>query len=88
MKGRKMKLNIPLRHLRTGPVIFSLGLVCLSSFGVYSLGLAAPPEAKLPFANSNEQRSEILLELREIKTLLTEQNALLKQNASKDAQKR
>lgn len=83
-----MRLKLPLRYMRTGPVIFALSLVCLSSFGVIRRGVAAPPEAKLPFPNSNEQRSEILLELREIRALLVEQNALLKQNASKDSPKR
>jgi hypothetical protein len=37
---------------------------------------AAPPKPKQPFANSVEQRMEMIKELREIKVLLKEQNAL------------
>lgn len=83
-----MRFKPTLGRLRMRPVILALSLVCLSSFAVLSLGVAAPPEPKFPFANSNEQRSEILVELHEIRTLLVEQNSLITQNASKDAPKR
>ena len=39
---------------------------------------AAPPKPQEPFANSVEQRMEMINELREIKLLLKEQNALLR----------
>ena len=39
---------------------------------------AAPPKPKQPFANSVEQRMEMIKQLQEIKVLLKEQNALLR----------
>jgi hypothetical protein len=39
---------------------------------------ANPSNPKLPFANSIEQRGEIVRELRELNGLLREQNALLR----------
>jgi uncharacterized membrane protein YccF (DUF307 family) len=39
---------------------------------------AAPQNARAPFGNSVEQRSNMIKELREIKVLLQEQNALLR----------
>jgi len=39
---------------------------------------------QLPFANSNEQRSNMLRELREIKELLKEQNAILREGDAVD----
>ena len=49
--------------------------LCVLSF--YRTTGAAPPKAKQPFANSVEQRMEMINELREIRGLLKEQNALL-----------
>jgi hypothetical protein len=48
--------------------------LCVLSF--YRTTAAAPPKAKQPFANAVEQRMEMIKELREIKNLLKEQNAL------------
>ena len=48
--------------------------LCVLSF--YRTTAAAPPKAKQPFANAVEQRMEVIKELREIKNLLKEQNAL------------
>ncbi|MDP6467348.1 MAG: hypothetical protein QF918_06400 [Pirellulaceae bacterium] len=39
---------------------------------------AAPQSARAPFGNSVEQRNNMIKELREIKVLLQEQNALLR----------
>lgn len=63
--------------------------VALSVLGFYSTTGAAPKGAQTPFANSVEQRLEIVTELREIKELLKEQNALLRaaQNAPGNASK-
>ncbi len=52
---------------------------CVLSF--YQTGTAAP--APLPFANSIEQRGEMLQELKEIKELLKEQNAMLRSGDAK-----
>ena len=57
-------------------------LVCaaapLCMLGFYSLLLAAPP-GKPPFEDAVSQRAEMITELREIKELVKEQNALLKE---------
>jgi hypothetical protein len=55
-------------------------LCVLSFYG--NLG-AAPQAGQPPFANPVEQRSDMVRELREIKELLKEQNALLKGGATK-----
>ncbi|MDX1947429.1 MAG: hypothetical protein SFU86_18655 [Pirellulaceae bacterium] len=52
-----------------------VGLV-VGVLGFYGSGIAAPQQP--PFASSVEQRSEMIQELREIKELLKEQNALLR----------
>ena len=57
-------------------IVANVLFCCVLSF--YRTTGAAPPKAKLPFANSVEQRMEMIKELREIKGLLKEQNALLR----------
>ena len=52
--------------------------IAASVLGFYSTTGAAPQGGQPPFANSVEQRLEIVTELREIKELLKEQNALLR----------
>jgi hypothetical protein len=59
----------------------ALNLAAWGVLGFYRGAGAAPP-AKMPFANSIEQRNEIVQELREIKELIREQNALLRGKAS------
>ena len=54
----------------------NLLFLCVLSF--YRTTDAAPPKAKQPFANAVEQRMEMIKEMREIKGLLKEQNALLR----------
>jgi hypothetical protein len=57
-------------------IVANVLLFCV--LGFYWSSDAAPPKAKQPFANSVEQRMEMIKELREIKVLLKEQNALLR----------
>jgi len=54
---------------------------CVLSF--YQASSAAPGAGKAPFANSVEQRQQMIRELQEIKTLLKEQNSLLRPQTSK-----
>ena len=49
---------------------------CVLSF--YQATAAAPAKAKQPFANAVQQRIEMINQLKEIKNLLKEQNALLR----------
>jgi hypothetical protein len=51
--------------------------------GFYSTSGAAPQSGQPPFNNAVEQRESTIRELREIKELLKEQNALLKAGATK-----
>jgi hypothetical protein len=51
--------------------------------GFYRTLGAAPQAGQPPFANPVEQRAEMVRELREIKDLLKEQNALLRSGAGK-----
>ena len=60
--------------------IVVMNLAAWGVLGLYRDSGAAPP-AKMPFANSIEQRLEIVQELREIKELIREQNSLLKAKA-------
>ena len=61
------------------------GGVGLCVLGFYSIGGAAPQGGQPPFANSVDQRNEMVRELREIKELLKEQNALLRASAKSNA---
>jgi hypothetical protein len=58
-------------------------LVAVSVLGFYSTLGAAPQSGQPPFANPVDQRAEQIRELREIKELLKEQNALLRGGANK-----
>jgi hypothetical protein len=58
-------------------------LVVASVLGFYSTLGAAPQAGQPPFANPVEQRSDMVRELREIKELLKEQNALLRGGGTK-----
>jgi hypothetical protein len=51
--------------------------------GFYRTLGAAPQAGQPPFANPVEQRADMVRELREIKELLKEQNALLKSGGGK-----
>jgi hypothetical protein len=68
---------------RTLPILLFAATVvfcCVLSF--YRATEAAAPPAKAPFANSVDQRFQMINELKGIRALLKEQNTLLKeQNA-------
>ena len=68
---------------RLVPVAITLIVVGFCVLGFYSLVTAAPA-GQPPFANSVEQRAEMIAELREIKELLKEQNTLLRQVGKTD----
>ena len=57
-------------------IVANVLFCCVLSF--YRTTEAAPPKPKQPFANAVEQRMEMIKQLREIKGLLKEQNALLR----------
>ncbi len=57
-------------------IVANVLFCCVLSF--YRTTDAAPPKPKPPFANSVEQRMEMIKELREIRSLLKEQNAMLR----------
>jgi hypothetical protein len=63
--------------------LVAVNALLVGVLGFYSTSGAAPPAGQPPFNNSIEQRESQLRELREIKELLKEQNALLKAGASK-----
>jgi hypothetical protein len=69
-----MRLNRSYRWM----LIVTFLALAIGVLGFYSPTGAAPQGGQLPFANSVEQRLEIVTELREIKELLKEQNALLR----------
>jgi len=52
-------------------------LLLISVLSLHGSTHAAPQGPRAPFGNSVEQRSSMIKELREIKALLQEQNALL-----------
>ena len=52
----------------------------------YGSSIAAPQGGKQPFTNSVEQRHEIIRELQQIRTVLQEQNRLLRAMAKQDGQ--
>ena len=64
-------------------LLLAANAVLLGVLGFYSTSGAAPQSGQPPFANSIEQRAEMVQELREIKELLKEQNALLRGGATK-----
>jgi hypothetical protein len=63
--------------------VVTANALALGVLGFYSTSGAAPQSGQPPFNNSVEQREATLRELREIKELLKEQNALLKAGAAK-----
>jgi len=58
-------------------------VVVVGMLGFYSTLGAAPQTGQPPFANQVEQLDEQIRELREIKELLKEQNALLRSGRTK-----
>lgn len=64
-------------------LLLAANAAAVGVLGLYGTSGAAPQSGQPPFANSIEQRAEIVVELREIKELLKEQNALLRGGAAK-----
>ena len=64
-------------------LLLAANAAVLGMLGLYGICGAAPQSGQPPFANSIEQRAEMVVELREIKELLKEQNALLRGGAIK-----
>lgn len=64
--------------------LLAANAVLVGMLGFYSTLGAAPPMGQPPFANPIDQRQEMIRELREIKELLKEQNALLRSGAVKN----
>ncbi len=58
--------------------IITINLVSWCMLGFYGNSQAAPAPARQPFGNAVEQRQEMIRELRDIRTLLKEQNTLLR----------
>lgn len=65
--------------------LVAINVAAWAVFGAYQFSQAQSKGGQLPFANSNEQRSDILRELQDIKSLIKEQNAMLKEGATKNA---
>ena len=63
--------------------LIAANVLAMGVLGFYSIGEAAQKPGQIPFNNSVEQREAQLKELREIKELLKEQNALLRAGAPK-----
>lgn len=66
-----------------GTLLAIANLFAVGVLGFYSTSGAAPQSGQPPFANPVDQRAEQIRELREIKELLKEQNALLRGGAPK-----
>ena len=64
-------------------LLVAANVLIVSVLGFYSTLGAAPQAGQPPFANPIDQRADMVRELREIKELLKEQNALLKGGAAK-----
>lgn len=67
----------------------SAGALCLAAvlagmLGFFSVTRAEPNPLPLPFTMAEDQRTEMIGQLREIKELLKEQNAILRQLAKPD----
>ncbi len=65
---------------RTGwTILIVANVLCYCVLSFYQASEAAPSKTKLPFANAVEQRFEMIGQLREIRTLLKEQNSLARE---------
>lgn len=62
-----------------GTVVLCLGAALAGMLGFFSVTRAQPNPLPLPFTMGDDQRTEMIKELREIKELLKEQNAILRQ---------
>ncbi len=76
-----------MKSMLASRTVFPCLLLALGVLGFWYAALhAAPQTAQPPFANAVEQRNETIRELREIKELLKEQNALLKASQKSNGQ--
>ena len=64
-------------------LVIAVNVLALCVLGFWSTSGAAPQAGQPPFANAVEQRDATIRELREIKDLLKEQNALLRAGLAK-----
>ena len=64
-------------------LLIAANVVTWCVLSLYQASSAAPGAGQAPFANSVAQRQQMIRELQEIKTLLKEQNALLRPQTSK-----
>lgn len=72
-----------MRATRIVAILLAVGLPAVLVLGFLDGVLPADPEpAQPPFANSVQQRMEMIAELKRIRELLTEQNELLSQQTS------
>lgn len=68
--------------------LLSANLFLWGVLSFYESSNAAPPSGQAPFANPVEQRNEIIRELQQIKTLLQEQNQLLRADSRANSTKK
>ncbi|MBC8356509.1 MAG: hypothetical protein H8E66_31395 [Planctomycetes bacterium] len=68
--------------------LLSANLLLWGVLSFHESSNAAPPSGQPPFANAVEQRHEMVRELQHIKTLLQEQNQLLRGEARPKPTKR
>jgi len=66
------------RKALAGTLLVAANVLFIGVLSLHRSTDAAPPSARPPFNNSVEQRNDMIEELREIKTLLKEQNAILR----------
>jgi hypothetical protein len=59
-------------------ILVAINVLGLCMLGFYRPTSAAPPEESQPFANSIEQRAEMIAQLKEVVAELKDQNALLR----------
>jgi hypothetical protein len=59
-------------------LLFALNVLAYCVLGFYQTSIAGSPGNTPPFANTTESRLEMVEQLKEIKNLLKEQNALLR----------
>ena len=67
-----------MNHRNGWTVLLLLNVVAFGVLGLYQTTNAGSPIGSPPFANTSESRLEMVQELKEIRDLLKEQNALLK----------
>jgi len=59
-------------------LLVGVNLLLISMLGFFQMTSAAPPSANMPFANSVEQRMDMVNQLKELNAQIKELNAFLK----------